>query len=551
MSDVRWFARAMAAVAVLGLTAGACGSSAEEAVDSGAESASTAPTADQVGQGRLVVGLLGEPDGYLPAKNRFTPATYMVARAVFDPLAAYDADGVARPYLAESITSDEDHLEWEIRLRPDIKFHNGEDLDAQAVKLNLEQATTGILTSGAWRPLDRLELVDDLTLRAVMKTPWAQFPIVLAGQTGFVVAPQMIQENLAKEYWGTGPFFPKDYVAGDHFSGIRNVNYWREDANGVRLPYLGEVEFRFLLDPTTRENALMAGDIDLMHTDSADQVLRFAQSVEAGDEGEVRYLIDDSEGTEYLVLFNTQTGPFADPRLRLAAAHALDRQAMVDALYDGYYEVADGPFSAASPWGTVPNMPGYDPDEAQQLIAEWRDDNGGNQPRVALTVLASTDFLNLAQYVQQAWKDVGFTVDVQSVENAAGTQLLVTGGAQAGIIPFFDGADPDAFYHWWHSSNIAEPGTIGLNFARYGDAELDEALEIGRQSADPQERAAAYAEVWERFGADVPYLWLIHNRWAIAYRSNVEGVGSFTLPDGSPTKPVTWGQVWVAGLWKS
>ncbi|MCU0270717.1 MAG: ABC transporter substrate-binding protein, partial [Acidimicrobiales bacterium] len=111
------------------------------------------PSAEEVGAdglGSVVYALTAAPDGFLPADNRWSPSTLQVARAVMDPLTAFDADGIAHPYLAESIEPNEDFTEWTIVVRKDIKFHNGEDLTAEAVALNLTEVATSALTGSAY-----------------------------------------------------------------------------------------------------------------------------------------------------------------------------------------------------------------------------------------------------------------------------------------------------------------------------------------------------------------------------------------------------------------
>jgi ABC-type transport system substrate-binding protein len=538
-------------VAVL-LAAGCGGGDDDQTAEGGGEGASTTtqalPTGDAVGQGSVVMALTAAPDGFLPAKNRWAPSTLQVARAVMDPLAAFDADGVAHPYLAESIEPNEDFTEWTIVVRQDIKFHNGEDLTAEAVALNLTEVATSALTGSAYRPFGSAEAVDASTVKVTMTSPWAHFPLVLANQTGYMVAPQMIREGRNDVQWGTGPFFPTDYKPGDSFTAGRNVNYWQADANGTRLPYLAEVEFRFVPDPNTRENGLDAGDYDIIHTDSAESVLRYAELGESDPQGDIRVLLDASEGTENHVLFNTADGAFADVRLRQAAAYAIDRQALVDDLYGGFFEVANGPFTAGSAWGEPDGFPGYDPARAEELVAEWSADNGGAAPEVALTVIASSDYLTLAQYIEQQWAAVGFDTTIESIEEAAGTGKLVSGQFESLVFNFWDRPDPDALYHYWYGPNAE--AALPINFARWQNAEADAALDAGRVTDDLDVRKAEYQKVWSAMAEDVPYLWLYHTKWVIAYGDGVYGVGNHVLPDGAPAEPVTWGQIWLTSVWK-
>ncbi|MCU0270927.1 MAG: ABC transporter substrate-binding protein, partial [Acidimicrobiales bacterium] len=393
------------------------------------------------------------------------------------------------------------------------------------------------------------EAVDASTVKVTMTSPWAHFPLVLANQTGYIVAPQMIREGRNDVQWGTGPFFPTDYKPGDSFTATRNVNYWQSDANGARLPYLAEVEFRFVPDPDTRVNGVRSGDFDIINSDSASSVIELAELAESDPDGTVRVLLDESEGTENHVLFNTADGAFADARLRRAAAHAVDRQAMVDDLYGGFYEVAEGPFTADSGWGEPEGFPGYDPARAEELVAEWSAENGGASPTVVLTGIASTEYQEQLQLIADQWDAVGFTTQIEAIEEASLTGKAVSGDFEAVVFNFWDRPDPDALYHYWYGPNAE--AAVPINFARWQNAEVDAALDAGRVTDDLDVRKAEYQKVWNAMAEDVPYLWLFHTKWVVAYGESVQGVGRHTLPDGTPAEPVTWGQIWLTSVWKA
>ncbi|MCB1005995.1 MAG: hypothetical protein KDB35_17580, partial [Acidimicrobiales bacterium] len=132
----RTVGRALATLAMIGLAAGACSSTQDASTDTTASATKsqsgeiteyTVPAGSDVPQtgGSLVYGLEAETDGYSPIANRMAPAGQIVANTLFDPLAAWGADGKVYPYLAESFESSELFTEWKITLRPDVRFHDG------------------------------------------------------------------------------------------------------------------------------------------------------------------------------------------------------------------------------------------------------------------------------------------------------------------------------------------------------------------------------------------------------------------------------------------
>jgi peptide/nickel transport system substrate-binding protein len=526
-------------------TAAACSSTTN--TEGSSQQSSTTTTSPPAPGGKFIIGTQGETDGFLPSQSRWAPSALMNARLMLDPLAAFDTEGLPQPYLAESFTPADDFKTWTIKLRPGIEFHNGEKVNADSVKLNLDAVSSSALTGAAFRPVESIEKVDDLTLKMVCTTSWAQMPLVLANQTGFIIAPEQLKGALADKPIGSGPWKLKEWIRGAQLTATRWDKYWQKDAQGNQLPYLEEVETRPLTDPTTRTQALEAGDVNLIHTDNAEQVIRLSQ--QGGGEG-IKVLVDPSQGTENHVLFNNQAGAFANKDLRLAATHALDRTVLVDTLYEGYFDVANGPFTKESVWGEADNFPAYDQAKARQLVQAYKDANGGQAPRVGLTVIASPDYLQLAQWIKQQWDDVGFETEIESIEESQGTLKLVSGDFDGLLFNFWDRPDPDALYHYWYGENVPQGGGIGLNFARYQSDTVDAALDAGRVTNDQPKRVEEYKKVWKDFGENVPILWLYHTKWVIAWQETFHGVGDFTMPNGKKAEAVTWGNLFVTGVWK-
>ena len=527
---------ALGTALALSLLASACGSD----DDAGSGSSTTEAPPPATSGGSVTVGIEGEVDSFLPGSARWSASALFVARAVYDPLAAFDVDGVARPYLAESITPSDDFMSWTITLRPDITFHDGTPLDAEALRVNLDMvALQSGLTKSAFRPVQSVEVTGPLEVTMKMSTPWAHLDTVLANQTGFIVAPSTIASGIADAPLGTGPFVFESWEPDVEFSATRYEDYWQKDAEGNQLPYLDEVAFTPIVDPDSRLSALEAGDIGLMQTQSASQVIDFA----SGDiPGGVTVLIDESEGTEANIMFNNETGPFADPNLRKAAAHAFDRQEMIDALFEGYYDVANGPFAEASDWGTIENFPEFDPELAKEEVAAWSAANGGATPSVTLTVLPTTENQLIGNYVAEQWEAVGIETQLESVEEAAASAALVAGNFEVVLWSFWDRPDPDALYHYLY-------GDSTLNFPKYRSATVDEGLDGGRPISDKEARKAEYQKVWDDYGEQVPILWLYHVKWALAWRDGLYGVGDFTLPSGEKAQPITYGNTFLTGVW--
>ncbi len=244
-------------------------------------------TATPVPGGSLTFGVEAEEQGFDPATGRFDETGVLYARTVFDPLTIIASDGSVQPYLAQSVTPNADYTVWTITARPNVRFHDGTPCDAAAIAGSLNHFKDNLL-GVTFTAVSSIAATSDGTVTVTMKQAWVPFPAYLAGgiggQPGYIAAPSMIANPKGSENpVGTGPFKFKEWVPNDHFTGIRNTDYWRKG-----LPYLDSITYRPIVDAQQRANALQAGNIDIMHTDLPESILQFKDDPSYG-------FVDDSE----------------------------------------------------------------------------------------------------------------------------------------------------------------------------------------------------------------------------------------------------------------
>ena len=262
----------------LGLFAAACGSDDSEGgagtTASGGAGTTAAGGADTTGGaalepvagGKLIMGIeadTGSP--WEPSKALLAIAGHTVIRSVYDSLTIVTVDGQVVPYLAESVTPNDDFTVWTIKVREGVSFHDGTPLNSAAVIDNLNRhaasfLTAKVLTDVAKNPDGTLQVaaVDDLTMTITMSRPWVPFPLYLSGAIGYMASPtwQAAADSdpaLEAKPVGTGPFVFKSYLPGESFTATKNPSYWNQP-----YPYLDEVEFRVIPDALTRSSALEA-----------------------------------------------------------------------------------------------------------------------------------------------------------------------------------------------------------------------------------------------------------------------------------------------------
>jgi len=520
--------RVVALLMALAFVAAACGGGDDDdnAAPSGTEQASEEGTPTP--GGTMKVGIEAEVDGFDPTANRFPVAGLIYAAAVFDPLTIFDADNKAQPYLAKSITPNADFTVWTIGLRDGIKFHDGEPLDANAVKINLDGHKASAQNGPALANLATVTVKDPLTVELQMKAPWSQFAGYLTGQLGFVAAPKMLADkaNGSRNPIGTGPFVFKEWIPGQRFVATKNPNYWRQG-----LPYLDGIEIRPIIEPQTRENALVSGEIDIMHTTETQSIV----NMRANDSIKLTE-ITKGELEEQFTLLNTATEPFNNLNARKALAYATNQQQLIDTAYNGILKPVDSPFSAGeSEWAADVPYPKYDLDSAKKAVAAYKADTGKDLSfQYGTTNNAKS--LQVAQLLQDMWGQAGMKVSVTQVEQSQYILNALLGKHQAYSWRQYGAPLPDLEYVWWASTSAAPPGSLAINFSRFTDPEVDRLMVDARATQDVAKQKEDYAGVAKIFAEQLPFVYQTSTQWDIAYKPTVHGVDTFPLPDQDPSE---------------
>src|SRR4029453_9938748 len=202
--------------------------------------------------GKVVFGLEAETtNGWCLPEGQLAISGIMVARALYDTLTVPDGDGNFVPFLAESVEPNDDFTEWTIKVRDGVKFSDGTDLTSEVVKNNLDAyrnqypGRTSLLFQFVLQDISDVTVVDPLNVKVTTSRPWASFPSFLysSGRMGMVGQAQLDDaEGCARNLIGTGPFILEDWQVNSSLTAKKNPNYWREDADGNKLPYLDEIE---------------------------------------------------------------------------------------------------------------------------------------------------------------------------------------------------------------------------------------------------------------------------------------------------------------------
>jgi peptide/nickel transport system substrate-binding protein len=510
------------------------------------------PAGTPVPGGPMAVGLAAETDSFSPYSGTWSISSYTVANALYDPLLAIDDRGVPHAYLAQDVVPTGDLKEWVIKLRPGVTFHDGEALDAAAVKKNLDTGRRSGLTAQAFTDVASVDVVDPLTVSVKMNQPWATFPASLTMQPGYMAAPAMLDDpaGAAARPIGTGPFVFQDRQRDASLRAKRNPNYWQKDAAGVQLPYLDSIEFKVLTDSSTRRNALKAGDIDSMVVVTPDT---YVSSLDAARAGELQMITDaGAETDETIFAMNTSKPPFDDPLARQVLAYGIDQQEISATAYQNAFPAAWGMFDEDSQFYISREEAGYPAhnlETARALAQEYQRKHGA-QLEFTMYVPSDAQYLAIGQLVQAQATNFGVKINLQAIEQSQMiTKVVATGDYQASGFVLWSAPTPDRAYVFLATK--ANPTGLSLNFSRFDDPEITAAMNDFRAILDPQKRIEDVKTVQKSLAKNMQVLFLVHNRSAFVYSNAVHGAHTvvFAGTDRPATAPYPTTPFW-AGIWR-
>lgn len=423
---------------------------------------------------------------------------------VLETLLYWDDDLQLAPGLVTSWSTIDD-LTWEFKLREGVTFTNGEAFDAQSVVfmfdalLNPEGRDAPTTMAANYRPLERIEVIDDYTVRFITSEP---FPL-LARYMAFeprAVAPEYYQSVGANEFGrrpiGTGPYTLTDWVPNDHFDLRANEGYWGD------VPVFKNLVFRIVPEDTTRVAEIAVGGVHIAENIPADQA----------------DIISRRSGRQLLVVpgltcvyINLRPEDrLEDAKLREAFRYATDHSEIIDDLLGGLatplregncvtpYEFGHDP--SIEPWP-------FDLEKAQELLAESSYDGREIEFYYPDGVVAQID--QVVQVLQEQWARAGLNVSIHKMEyglwrqnwsarTIPGDIFLNTSGAKA--------LDSDARLIPSVHCRDTETGSGRVSF--YCNPEIDVLIDLARVTVDPETRQELYAQAWGLHRNDAHHLTL-------------------------------------------
>ncbi|MDQ6601715.1 MAG: ABC transporter substrate-binding protein [Chloroflexota bacterium] len=449
---------------------------------------------------------------------------------MYDSLVAIDKDLKIIPALAEK---------WEVpdpktyifSLRKDVKFHDGTDFNAEAVKWNLDRYLTDKTSrrGSEISSIQAMEVTDPSTLKITLKAPFASFLANLVDRAGMMLSPKAVQAGGADFSRkpvgaGTGAFKFVEWINNDHLTMERNPNYWKKDASGTQLPYLDKVIFRPITDETVLLTNLKTGDLDAYWGVPAKDIA----SIKSGNE----LVLKEVPGLNfYSIELNTQTEPFNKKELRQAVAEALDRDQINKTVYFGTRLPGWGPIPPSS-WAFDPSLKPYGANigkAKEYLKAGGKPDGFTFEYKLAS---GSPVGLQFAQLVKDQLAKVGITLNITQLEAVKVSADSAAGNFQATDYNWSGRIDPDGnTYNQLHTGG-------GLSDTKYSNPQVDDLLDKARATTDQAQRKDFYQQAQKIMVDDAPMVWWGFAPAYLITRPNVQGMQLY--PDFMMRFDVAW-----------
>lgn len=464
----------------------------------------------------------------------YTPAV-LLNSFMTDPLIVPMPDGSYGQGLATSWQVSPDAKSYVLHLRQGVTFQDGTPFNAQAVVYNINRTLAPETASGLLAaqigPLDKVEAVDDYTVKFTYKEPWVTFleMATKAPMWSPTAAAASTPQEFDKKLIGTGPFKLKEWVPNQHILMERWADYggWNQIQEHKGAALVDSVTLRFIGEPAVLGGMVLNGEAHAAYMIPP----LSAQDYQSSDAAEVLSLGQPGVGLQ--MVFNTTKPPLNDVRVRQAMLYGRDMAQGNDVLYDGLYGASDGPLNNihACHWAGAQQMYKRDVAKAQALLEEagWLDDGSGIRKAkgvegiadgTPLSILWTTlHHTEIGEFVQAQLKEIGMDLQVEAVPGPIQLERVKNRSFDL-IYARLRSPDPQILDDLWNPANTH---VGGWSWSGYANADLTAQLDIIRTNPDNNQRCDAAKSAQEHIMNNALMFPTLTQPTFFAVSSKVEG----------------------------
>ena len=450
-----------------------------------------------------------------------------VAKSFYQGLFGFNKDMKLVNVLAESSDASKDGLTYTIKLRSGIKFQDGSDFNADAVKVNLDRASNPdnhLKRYNLFKSIATTEVIDPLTVKITLKQPFSAFINTLASPAAAMISPTALKKygkEIGFHPVGTGPYELDTWNQTDFVKVKKFAGYWKKG-----YPKLDTITWRPVVDNNTRAAMLQTGEANFAFPIPYEQ----AKLLEKNSKLD---LVTSPSIMQRYISFNVTQKPFDNPKVREAINYAINRQALVKVAFAGYATPATGIVPPAIQFAQTYPAPEYNPAKARELLKEAGFPNGFT------TTLWSSHNHSTAQkvlqFTQQQLAQVGIKATLTAMDaGQRAAEVEDKGQKESGVRMFYTGWSASTGEANWALTPLfatqSWPPTI-FNTAFYSNAKVDSDLADALKTTDGEKKAALYKDAQDIIWKEQPWVPLVVEKLVSANTKNLTGF--YVMPDTS------------------
>ncbi|BCJ85517.1 ABC transporter substrate-binding protein [Effusibacillus dendaii] len=423
----------------------------------------------------------------------------------YETLVNYNGEMQPQPGLAKSWEFSDDKKTITLHLQENVKFQDGTDFNAEAVKFNIERANSDSSKVSDLKNVESVEAADPHTVKIHLKQPDSSIILALSDRAGMMVSPAAVKKygnDYSQHPVGAGPFKMVNWVHSGEIQYEKFADYWQKDQ-----VHLNKITVKIMPDENSRLNALKSGQVQFYWNVSPDNYATLQNDSSITLSGKMTFLFAN-------IYLNTTKPPFDNKNVRLALLYGIDRPQIVKGLFNGIGEPAYSTFPSGY-WAHSDQMVPYDPDKAKQYLQN----SGLSIVSFDMEVAANARDQRIAEAVQQQLKQIGITVNIKPAEL---TKAVAT---------YFSEKQVPAFLSYWTGRPDPQQtvnlflGSKGFyNAGGYTVPEKESLISQAAQETDQVKRAKLYDQINKiaivQEAMDIPILFL---KQTGAMNSHVKG----------------------------
>ena len=452
-----------------------------------------------------------------------------VAKSFYQGLYGFDKDMKMVPVLADSYTVTKDGLQYTFKLKSGIKFHDGTDFNAEAVKVTFDRVINPenkLKRYTLYKNIAKVEALDPKTVRFTLKEPFSPFINTLAHPSGVIISPAALakygNKGIAQHPVGTGPFKFVEWKPTDYLKVAKWEGYWKKG-----YPKVDTITFRPVVDNNTRAAMMQTNEAHFAFPMPPEAVPQLSKKPS------LEVTVAPSIIQRY-VSMNMLQKPFDNPKVRQAINYAINKEALAKVVFSGYAMPAEGVVPKGVEYSTKLGPWPYDPAKARQLLKEAGYPNGFES--TLWSAYNYTTAQKVIQFVQQQLQQVGIKASVQALE--AGQRVEKVESVQkpedAGVRIYYIGWSSSTGESDWALRPLLASESMPpklLNTAYYKNDQVDADIAGALRTTDRAEKAKLYKDAQERIWKDAPWAFLVTEKVLFARSKRL--TGAYVMPDGS------------------